>query len=51
MGRPYQSRFETRELSITFGGGGYVALYEYDEEADTVTLIGFKHQREAGYGD
>ncbi|MBB5274336.1 hypothetical protein HNR26_000374 [Rhizobium rosettiformans] len=38
-----------RELVIPFGETGYVALYRYDEEADLVYILAFRHQREAGY--
>ncbi len=34
-----------RELVIPFGGGGYVALFEIDDE-QTVTILAFRHQRE-----
>lgn len=34
-----------RELVIPFGGGGYVALFEIDDE-QTVTILAMRHQRE-----
>ena len=34
-----------RELIITFGRAGYVALFEIDD-ASTVTVIALRHQRE-----
>lgn len=34
-----------RELVIPFGGGGYVALFEIDDE-QTVTILALRHQRE-----
>ncbi len=34
-----------RELIIPFGGAGYVALFEIDNE-DTVTILAMRHQRE-----
>jgi len=37
-----------RELLIPFGHEGYVALYEIDN-ATTVTLLAFRHQREDDY--
>ncbi len=39
-----------RELVISRGRTGYVALYLYDESLDTVTVHAIRHQREAGYG-
>lgn len=38
-----------RELVLTVGKAGYVALYRYDEVADTVLVLRLRHQREAGY--
>lgn len=38
-----------RELVISRGRTGYVALYLYDEEADAVSVLAIRHQREAGY--
>lgn len=37
-----------RELLISFGASGYVALFEI-ENADTVTILAIRHQREADY--
>ncbi len=34
-----------RELVIPFGGGGYVALFEIDDD-QTVTILAMRHQRE-----
>ena len=47
MGRPVQNQL--RELIISRGKTGYVALYEYDEAADVVLVLAIRHQREAGY--
>ena len=38
-----------RELIISRGKTGYVALYEYDEASDVVLILAIRHQREAGY--
>jgi len=38
-----------RELVISRGKSGYVALYSYELEQDTVLLLSVRHQREAGY--
>lgn len=37
-----------RELLIAFGDAGYVALFEIDN-ADTVTILAVRHQREDDY--
>ena len=37
-----------RELIIPFGGAGYVALFEIDDDT-TVTLLAVRHQREDDY--
>ncbi len=37
-----------RELVIPFGGAGYVALFEI-EDNETVTIIAVRHQREDDY--
>lgn len=47
IGRPGEDDF--RELIISRGHTGYVALYSYDETDDTVVVHAIRHQREAGY--
>lgn len=47
IGRPYDDWPVLRELIIPFGDSGYVAFYRHD--ADTVYLLAFRHQKEAGY--
>lgn len=37
-----------RELVIPFGAGGYVALFEI-EDNETVTILAVRHQREDDY--
>jgi plasmid stabilization system protein ParE len=37
-----------RELIITFGSSGYVALFEIDD-ATTVTVLALRHQREEDF--
>jgi toxin ParE1/3/4 len=39
-----------RELVISTGASGYVALYQYLPELDTVFVLAIRSQREAGYG-
>ncbi len=38
-----------RELIISRGQTGYVALYSYEAEHDAVLVLAIRHQREAGY--
>ena len=38
-----------RELVISRGRSGYVALYDYDVAVDTATILAIRHQREGGY--
>jgi plasmid stabilization system protein ParE len=38
-----------RELVISRGRTGYVALYAFDEARDEVVVHAVRHQREAGY--
>lgn len=42
-------RGNLRELVISRGRSGYVALYTYDDFVDAVTVLAIRHQREAGY--
>ena len=47
IGRPIEQGL--RELVISRGNSGYVALYQYDESADVVIVLAVRHQREQGY--
>jgi addiction module RelE/StbE family toxin len=38
-----------RELIISRGRSGYVALYSFEPVADVVLILAIRHQREAGY--
>ena len=49
VGRPFPELPELRELVIDFGDSGYVALYRYEAPSDTVYVLAFRHQKEAGY--
>lgn len=40
-----------RELVISRGRSGYIALYSHEIEHDTVLVLAMRHQREAGYLD
>lgn len=41
------SKNELRELVISRGNTGYIALYSYDALLDLVTVVSIWHQREA----
>jgi toxin ParE1/3/4 len=47
IGRPVNAR--KRELVIGRRTRGYVALYRFIAEADTVLILAIRSQREAGY--
>lgn len=38
-----------RELVVSRGRSGYLALYSYEEEQDAVLVLAIRHQRQAGY--
>jgi addiction module RelE/StbE family toxin len=48
IGRPVESGL--RELVISRGRSGYVALYSVEDAHDAVLILSIRHQREAGYG-
>jgi plasmid stabilization system protein ParE len=39
-----------RELVVSYGEAGYVALYRFQPRRDRVEVLAIRHQREAGYG-
>jgi len=47
MGRPLAHGL--RELVISRGRTGYLALYRYDARADVALVLAVKHQRESDY--
>jgi plasmid stabilization system protein ParE len=47
IGRPVRGRL--RELVISHGRSGYVALYRVTPRRDRVEVLAIRHQREAGY--
>ena len=47
IGRPLGAGL--RELVISRGRTGYLALYEYDERSDLVIVLAVRHQREQDY--
>jgi plasmid stabilization system protein ParE len=40
---------DLRELIISFGATGYVALYRFVVQEDQVRVLALRHQREIGY--
>jgi addiction module RelE/StbE family toxin len=47
VGRPCEDDF--RELLISYGKSGYVALYSYEQRQGVVLVLAIRHQQEAGY--
>lgn len=47
IGRPVDATL--RELVISRGHSGYVALYSFERVDDAVLVLAVRHQREAGY--
>ena len=47
LGRPVESGY--RELVISRGRTGYLALYRYDEARDRILVLAIRHHREAGH--
>jgi plasmid stabilization system protein ParE len=40
---------DVRELVISYGATGYIALYRFDVQRDEVRVLALRHQREIGY--
>lgn len=40
-----------RELVISHGAAGYLALYRFDAAFDVIRILRIRHHREAGYTD
>lgn len=49
VGRPCEEGL--RELLISYGKGGYVALYSYEQRQDVVLVLAIRHQREVGFSE
>ena len=49
IGRPLSRGSTLRELVISHGKSGYVALYEYSPVEQLIRVVAVRHQREAGY--
>ena len=47
IGRPVEHAL--RELVISRGRTGYVALYSFEEDQEAILILAIRHQREAGY--
>lgn len=47
VGRRVES--DIRELVISFGATGYIALYRFVVQQDEVRVLALRHQREIGY--
>ena len=47
VGRPVE--YGLRELVISYGKRGYMALYDFIEADDAVLVLALRHQREARY--
>ncbi len=39
-----------RELVVSYGESGYVALYRFQPRRDRIEVLAIRRQREAGYG-
>ena len=51
IGRRIAPGSPLRELIVSHGKSGYLALYEYSKVEDVVRILCVRHQREAGYRD
>ncbi len=40
---------DLRELVVSYGATGYIALYRFDIQRDQVRVLALRHQREVGY--
>jgi plasmid stabilization system protein ParE len=40
---------ELRELIISYGNSGYIALYRFVISTDEIRILAIRHQREVGY--
>ena len=49
IGRPAER--DLRELVISHGRSGFVAIYSIERKDDIVLVLALRHQREAGYVD
>jgi plasmid stabilization system protein ParE len=40
---------DLRELVVSYGATGYIAMYRFDIRRDQVRVLALRHQREIGY--
>lgn len=40
---------DLRELVVSYGATGYIALFRFDIQRDQVRVLALRHQREIGY--
>jgi len=43
------TQYDFRELVISHGNTGYIALYQYQELTEIATVVAIRHQRESGF--
>ena len=48
LGRPAEQ--DLRELVISRGRTGHLALYSFEPDSDAVLILAVRHQRQLGYG-
>lgn len=51
IGRRIGPASSLRELVVSYGRTGYLALYEYVPTLRFIRVVAIRHQREAGYRD
>ena len=49
IGRKVSAGSPLRELVISRGQAGYIALYEYSPAVNRIRILAVRRQREAGY--
>ncbi len=49
IGRRFRPGSALRELVISYGKSGYMALYEFSPIDHVIRVVAIRHQREAGY--
>lgn len=49
IGRRVPGEPPLRELVISYGNSGYIALYDHSRAQGIVRVVAIRHQREAGY--
>ena len=49
IGRRVPGEPPLRELVISYGNSGYIALYDHSRVQGIIRIVAIRHQREAGY--